>query len=242
MSITLRQGQILEKITREYIRLARPVSSQLLEEKYKLGICPATIRIEMQRLTDEGYLYQPHTSAGRVPTDKGYRFFVDNLLKKEIADILDSFEFKEEFKEERKDVFSFVRRLTKFLADVSANLVVARISRKDFIFKEGWEGILKAPEFENRDYVLNFTRFLEDFEKEIDIFEKSGLEKKNVRVKIYIGRENPLKKGRDFSTILASCCFPKKEQGMISILGPKRMAYEKNINLVNSLVKLLEEF
>ena len=86
MSITLRQGQILEKITREYIRLARPVSSQLLEEKYKLGICPATIRIEMQRLTDEGYLYQPHTSAGRVPTDKGYRFFVDNLLKKEIAD------------------------------------------------------------------------------------------------------------------------------------------------------------
>ena len=78
-----RQKEILNSVIEEYINSAQPVSSQLLEKKYDFGICPATIRIEMQKLTDKGFLCQPHTSAGRVPTDKGYRFFVDNLLEKE---------------------------------------------------------------------------------------------------------------------------------------------------------------
>ena len=66
-------------IVKEYIDSAEPVSSQLLEKKYDFDISPATIRIEMQKLTDKGFLLQPHTSAGRIPSDKGYRFYVDNL-------------------------------------------------------------------------------------------------------------------------------------------------------------------
>ncbi len=80
MTITERQEKILNKVLQEYIKSAQPVSSQLLEKKYDFGISPATIRIEMQKLTDKGFLYQPHTSAGRVPTDKGYRLFVDKLF------------------------------------------------------------------------------------------------------------------------------------------------------------------
>jgi len=80
METTQRQTEILNRLIQEYIDSARPVSSQLLEKKYDFSICPAMIRIEMQKLTDQGFICQPHTSAGRVPTDKGYRFFVDNLL------------------------------------------------------------------------------------------------------------------------------------------------------------------
>ena len=83
MLITDRQKDILDKIIQEYISSAEPVPSQSLEKKYDFGLSPATIRGEMHKLTEEGFLYQPHTSAGRVPTDKGYRFFVDNLLNKE---------------------------------------------------------------------------------------------------------------------------------------------------------------
>jgi heat-inducible transcription repressor HrcA len=68
-------------IIREYVESARPVSSQYLGERYDFGICPASIRIEMQKLTDDGFLTQPHTSAGRIPTDKGYRLFVDQLAE-----------------------------------------------------------------------------------------------------------------------------------------------------------------
>ena len=81
MTMTKRQGKLLDKIVREYINSALPVSSQLLDERYNFGISPATLRIEMQKLTDRGFLYQPHTSAGRVPTDKGFRFFVDELFE-----------------------------------------------------------------------------------------------------------------------------------------------------------------
>jgi len=82
MELSARQKNILDIVVRDYIELARPVSSQYLENRYDFGICPATIRNEMQKLTDLGYLSQPHTSAGRVPTDKGYRLFVDSLMEK----------------------------------------------------------------------------------------------------------------------------------------------------------------
>ena len=79
METNLRQQDLLLKIVEEYINTAKPVSSQLLEKKHSFKVCPATIRNEMQALTKKGYIFQPHTSAGRVPTDKGYRFFVDCL-------------------------------------------------------------------------------------------------------------------------------------------------------------------
>ena len=84
--MTFRQEKILSKIIKEYVKTARPVGSVFLEEKYKLAFCPATIRNEMKELTDMGYLFQPHTSSGRVPTSKGYRFFVNSFLSKELKE------------------------------------------------------------------------------------------------------------------------------------------------------------
>jgi len=80
--VSERQGKILNCIVGEYIGSKTPVSSKVLSSKYGFGIRPSTMRIEFQKLTELGYLAQPHTSAGRVPTDKGYRFYVDNLSPK----------------------------------------------------------------------------------------------------------------------------------------------------------------
>jgi len=113
MYITERQKTILSSIVDEYINSAQPVSSKFLEKKYDFGICPASIRIEMQKLTDAGFLYQPHTSAGRVPTDKGYRFFVDDLLEKDSFNKEDLFKLNNLLKEEIKDSIKFVQLLAK---------------------------------------------------------------------------------------------------------------------------------
>lgn len=229
MKLTQRQEKLLNTIIGEYIELAQPVSSQWLEKKYDFGICPATIRIEMQKLTDNGFLHQPHTSAGRVPTDKGYRFFVDSLLDKELS----SFEIGDWFENEIEDNIKFIQNLTKNLAHISGALALSYLDKEKIFWKEGWEEILKEPEFGEKDFAVNFAGFLENFENNIDNFEiDSGIQ-------IYIGKENPLKCAKDFSLISCKYHLPN-EEGIISLVGPKRMAYDKNISLINSLTKLLE--
>ena len=181
MLITDRQKDILDKIIQEYISSAEPVPSQSLEKKYDFGLSPATIRGEMHKLTEEGFLYQPHTSAGRVPTDKGYRFFVDNLLNKEF----DIFSAENWFAKELDDSLKIIQKLTDNLAYHSGALTFSYDRNDDILWKEGWEEILKEPEFEERDYLINFTEFSENFENNIKELEiDSG-------IKIYIGKENP---------------------------------------------------
>ncbi len=230
MKITKRQGEILNKIVQEYIELAQPISSQLLERKYDFGICPATIRIEMQKLTKMGFLFQPHTSAGRIPTDKGYRFFVDGLFEEKMPEI----EIEDWFKSEISDTIKFIQKLTENLALSSSSLALSYLVKGKIFWKEGWEEILKKPECRKENFVFNFAEFLESFEKNIENL------KLNSEIKIYIGRESPFKKAKDFSIIVSKCNLPEDGEGIIALLGPKRMTYDKNISLIREIIKTLE--
>jgi len=239
MAISERQKEILNGIVAEYIRSAEPVSSKLLEKKYRLKVCPATVRNEMQKLTEDGFIYQPHTSAGRVPTDKGYRFFVDNLLEKEFFGGNLNFEIKEWLEKEMnemKDSIRILQLVTKNLASVSSNLALGYLPDLKILWKDGWEEIIKEPEFEEKSIVSDFIGMLESFEREIGDLEI------NSHIKVYIGKENPFSRAKEFSTILTRCRFPvKKGEGVLAIMGPKRMDYNKNIGLMDYLTKLLEE-
>jgi heat-inducible transcriptional repressor len=228
-----RQDLILSKIIQEYIDFAIPISSKRLEEKYSFGISPATIRNEMQRLTGLGFLFQPHTSAGRIPTDKAYRFLVDKILLRQ-----ELFEKKQDFgiKDWSDDPLRFVQSITRALAATSSSLAVSYLFNERFLWKEGWEELLQAPEFQKTSRVSDFVKFLKSFEEDIEKVSPDS----NIRV--YIGRETPFPKSAEFSLIISKCCFPDKEEGVISILGPKRMAYNKNIALINSLKRILENF
>ena len=79
MSLEERKLEVLRAVIEDYIATEEPVGSKALAERHHLGVSPATIRNDMALLEEEGYIAQPHTSAGRVPTDKGYRLFVDKL-------------------------------------------------------------------------------------------------------------------------------------------------------------------
>jgi len=236
MEITDRQKEILNSIVAEYIQSAQPVSSKLLEKKHKkFQVCPATIRNEMQKLTEAGFIFQPHTSAGRVPTDKGYRFFVDDLLEEETLD--DRFDSKTEewMDDDFKDALKLIQSLTRNLALSSSSLALGYLADEKILWKEGWDRVLREPEFQEKKTITDFFGLLSNFEKEMDSLEmKSGL-------RIFIGKENPFPKAREFSTIIARCRFPEKEQGFLAIMGPKRMAYDRNINSLNHLIKILEE-
>jgi heat-inducible transcriptional repressor len=228
--LTERQEEILRNIVKDYIDLIQPISSEFFEKKHKFGLSPATLRIEFQKLTKKGYLFQPHTSAGRVPTDKAYRFFVNKLFEGEIEE----FKIENWIEKEIKDTIKFLQNLTKNLAEISDSLVLSYLIDEDICWKEGWEGVLKEPEFFEREMVFKFTEFLEIFERNIADL------KINSKIKVYIGKENPFPKSKDFSTIISKCYLPKKREMILSILGPKRMDYNKNIGLMNSLKNFLE--
>jgi transcriptional regulator of heat shock response len=215
MMLSERQKDILQKAVFEYIDQAKPVSSSWLEERYDLAISPATVRSELLYLTEEGYLEQPYTSAGLIPTDQGYRFFVDELP------------YQQDFEE--TPVGGDLYEIGKKLGEASSSLIVIYLPQKSFIWKEGWEQVLRAPEFETREQIESFTNFLGDVERGIRDFHSKNL------LEIYIGKENPFSKEEDFSIMISAYSFPKRQRGLMALLGPKRMAYQKNIGLLNSL-------
>jgi len=224
-----RQKDILQKAIFEYIDRAEPISSGWLEDRYDMQVSPATIRNELFCLTEEGYLEQPHISAGRIPTDKGYRFFVDELLEDQDFDEITADAYLEH---ERRNHEEFLYTLGKKLAEVSSSLIVFYLPKKSFLWKEGWEGVLRAPEFETREQIGSFTKFLEDVENGIRDFRAEGI------LEIYIGEENPFSREKDFSIMISAYSFPKKQEGLMALLGPKRMAYQKNIGLLHSLRRI----
>lgn len=231
MQLTERQSQILNEIVEQYINSAKPVSSQSLEKKHHFKICPATIRIEMQKLTDSGFISQPHTSAGRMPTDKGYRFYVDNFLEKDFFED-SNLGIDELMDREVNDAVKMLQLITKNLADFSSNLAMGYLFNEKILLKEGWEEVIQEPEFKETKFVSDFAEAVKNFEEEIEDMKLSSA------IEVFIGKENPFPKAKEFSMIISRCHFPNDE-GFLAIVGPKRMSYDKNINYLKSLISKL---
>jgi heat-inducible transcriptional repressor len=231
--LTKRQQKILKTIIKEYIETGEAVSSQLLEKKHDFGIGSAMIRIEMQKLTDGGYLLQPHTSAGRIPTDKSYRIFVNRIIEKHFS-IDKDMEKIEEIFEEENDIFKLASHLTKFLAEETSSLAILNLPERDFVFKEGWEELLKEAESFEQDFFPEFAGAIEKFEESFNDL------KINSGIRVFIGKENPVKKAKNLSVISSKCKLPNKEKATLTLVGPKRMDYNRNLSLVQSLNKFLE--
>lgn len=244
--ISERQKDILNELIREYIKTAKPVSSDLLEKK-GFDCCPATIRVEMKKLADLGYLNQPHTSGGRVPTNKAYRFFVDNVVKTENKNsgagknygeaMAGEFEKIKEFHNERMKV---AESIAKSIAYFTHGLVFARLSGDDFTYKEGWREVFKNPEFEEKGVINEFLDTVDRFEENIKMFENDS--KITEQPTVYIGKEGSVLDSGDFSLVVSRGVFPEDSEAIFAILGPTRMPYDKNISLINSLIAEFEKF
>lgn len=120
-----RKRRVLQAIVDDYIHTAEPVGSRTVARKYNLGVSPATIRNEMADLEDMGYLEQPHTSAGRVPSDKGYRYYVDTLVGEQERASLDAEAVRQvlAFKAHRME--GVVRQAAHLLAETTNFLALA---------------------------------------------------------------------------------------------------------------------
>lgn len=235
--ISERQKLILLAVVGEYIKTAQPVGSRLIFEKYDFDISPATFRKEFSDLEDMGFLHQPHTSAGRVPTDKGYRFFVNHILEKRSKERKQVINILEDFSEMKRKHDEIFAEMAKKLSQLTNSVVLSGSVNSKMFFKTGIHEMLSQPELEDGDLRNNFGNIIDSFEDELINYTKLL---SNDQTLILIGKENPAVKAKNFSVIVSKCKLGSDGEGLLVLLGPKRMDYERNLNVINSLVKLLK--
>lgn len=233
-----RQAKILYSLIQEHIKTAKPIASAALVKKNKFGFSPATIRNEFAELENMGFLEQPYTSSGRVPTSKAYRYFVDNIVEgiQRERHRLDDLEAAI-----RSSIGSdhFNRHLVKSLADASNNMALGWTDddNDDFYFS-GFKNLLREPELEGEGYYTKIGDILDRIDDDIEKFVENE-EERGKDVKVFIGSEVPIRGAKDFSLIISSVPY-KFGNLKIAIFGPQRMDYEKNLQLIAGIKKLLE--
>ncbi len=228
MKISQRQEFILITLVKEYIKTAQPVSSGFLVDKYKLDISSATTRNEMAELESLNYIYQPHTSAGRVPTPKAYEYYVDNcVIGKQSKN--SSFKSLDKVFSDSEDGF---KKTAKAMAEISKNAVFWAFHKND-LYYTGVSNLFIQPEFRQSDVVCDISIVIDRMEEIIsDIFDNLKMGEN-----IFIGEQNPF--GNFLSSVLLKYNY-KKHSSIIGILGPVRMDYDKNLGLIRFLKNKLE--
>lgn len=247
MEITERQKQILFQVVEEYAETASPVGSVTMAKLFKVS--PATIRAEMARLEALGLVAQPHTSAGRVPTDAGYRFYVNQISNSiggvlEFADDLEKRELKKRSLERgvhalqvrvnsQSRADAAIRRAVDVLVDLTGNLGLATIGGQ--LYLSGISRLFTQPEFINTDRVQAVAKLLDNLEPWL--MEAAPGEPLN----IFIGQENPIGRNSQVSLIISKFRSPFSDRSYIGVLGPTRQDYLKVMSLVKYAGNMLEE-
>lgn len=238
--MTDRQAKILYAIVEQYAEVAAPVGSVLLAKTF--GVSSATIRAEMARLEETGFIEQPYTSAGRIPTDKGYRFYVNSVTDLAQKSI-DSGEkppgtvnrnaraIDVRVKNTGRSSLT-IRSAVDSLVDITHNLSIATIG--DQLYMSGISYLFSQPEFTNGDAVQEVAKLLDNLEPWLQ--EASP----NEPLSVYIGAENPIGKTSGCSLIISKYRSPYSDRSYIGVVGPTRQSYKQVMGLVRHTGQLLE--
>ena len=231
---TLRQAKVLAEIISKHIKTAEPVSSKLLAKSRVFKVSSATLRNEMNGLEELGYLVQLHTSGGRVPTDKAYRFYVDNLVAQSCFDIADGAKkrIRSAIANGGNDPKEINKTIAKTISDLSDHLIFSNIFESGDCFKVGLSSLMEFPEFREFDRMFQLTSFFDHFETLFDRMEKDFFGRQDFAPNVFIGHENPMGGMKDEAVITVKYSLPRQHLGSMTLVGPTRMDYEKNIGLV----------
>jgi heat-inducible transcriptional repressor len=329
-----RKAKILNAVIHRYIRTGKPVGSKVLIKEYKISLSPATIRNLMAELEKDGYLAHPHTSAGRIPTDKGYRSYVDSLVKLQSYVIEEEERIKREYERKHNEIEDILSETSRILSGLSRctgfvmtpkaqhekikNIELVQISEEDIlvilltqsgmvkhkkikaclayrqlgmlrnflneklrgvsvaqankkiileikdfrqnefeilkivekisevfyniqddIYIDGTSNVIAVPDFSDFEPVKLLIKFNEDKEKFMEVINKDF---NSGRINVKIGSENTLDGLKDLSIITTAYKNKEHVVGVLGIIGPKRMEYEKMMSLVNRISEMLSRF
>lgn len=232
--MNIRQQKILEAVIEEYTETAMPVGSGVLVEKYGFKVSPATIRNDMAELEKEGFLHQLHISAGRIPTDRGYRFFVEEIMKDQKLSLADQKKMQAELLKLKAQKTRLSRTTAKLLSSLSGSLAITGVKENFYDF--GIQELLENPEFKEIDEFCKIAETLDYIDENLETLLKKV---KEGETRIFIGAENPIKSISNCSMVVSPYKTKSGEKGVLAIIGPKRMKYAKNKSLLEYMKKLL---
>lgn len=216
-----RSEEILRAVVQEFIRSGEPVSSDWLYEKYDFGIKPASIRLELNALTEDGFLEQPHHAAGRVPSDRGYELYTQGLLNEPgscRSDFLQLFS-EGEWPE-----------LSLRLSEEAGGLGIAATSASR-LYKGLLETLIDHLDWHSREEVKSVIRDFEELDRRFERLWSGAL---GSEPQVFIGRKSPITRS-DFLSVVASDYDAGGKRVMLCVIGPKRMNYGKTTKLLKGL-------
>ena len=235
--MTDRQAKILRAIVEQYAELAVPVGSVLLAQIF--DVSPATMRSEMAKLEQMGYLCQPHTSAGRIPKDKGYRLYVNSLVETDAishqrssknARYASVMRRRVSAASDRSDLA--IKAAVDSLAEITHNLGLATIGEQ--LYLSGMGSLFAQPEFDRGEHVRAVANLLDNLEPWL------RETRPNETLNVYIGSETPICRDSGVSLIVSRFNSRYSEYSYIGVLGPTRQSYASVMALVSDTGKMLE--
>jgi heat-inducible transcriptional repressor len=236
-ALTARQAQILKALIDEYIKSAEPVGSEVLEKKYNLGISSATIRNEMAALTKISYLKQPHTSAGRVPTPKAMKFYIDQLMEEKQMSLTDEVKTKEEVWDVRDNLDKLMEEATQALAERTNSLSVSALD-DGRSWHAGLANVFVNPEFADLAMCANVFSFLEEARRLQELFFQREVAPSAVEV--LFGEELGWPELEPVGIVTAHF-NAKGHRGALGVIGPTRLHYSVVIPTLRYFGNLIEE-
>lgn len=219
-----RKEDLLKLIVENYVATAEPVGSKFLVDSADLDVSGATVRNEMRELEESGYLAQPHTSAGRIPSEAGYRYYVRHLMAaetpkggvlRELTKIVSG----------ESDSVSRRKHIARFTAEYAGNAVIIAWQRNS-IYYTGLANLFLQPEFRNVSEAVSISSLFDECEERIDdLYEASDQSEPTV----LIGRENPL------GSLCGTVAIRLHGESLMAIIGPWRMPYGRAVGVLQTL-------
>lgn len=235
--LTDRQKQILQSVINEYVEGASPVGSEVLAQKYNLGVSPATLRNEMAALTHAGFLEKPHASAGRIPSDLGFRYYIKNLMQEQEIPVMNEVAIKQRIWANRHDQEKMLKSAVQSLADESQHLSLSA-TNESRIYVAGAVHILRHPEFYDIDLTRAVLHLLDQTDLILEMFGRLPNEQD---FGILLGEEMGFSSMNPCGLVFTRFSLPRGVRGQIGVLGPVRLEYPKIVPLVRYFGELMKE-
>ncbi|MBI3954518.1 hypothetical protein HY333_00590 [Candidatus Collierbacteria bacterium] len=235
MDLTSRQIAIVKAIVEEYTQTAEPVGSVTLENKFRLGVSPATLRNEMAALVDKGFLSQPHASAGRIPTPLAIKFYVNELMKERELSVAEEIAVKEPLWDHRFDLDSLLREATRVLSERTKSLSVAAIDQGK-TYHAGYANLLSTEEFFDLTIARAVYELLDHSNRLMEVFQRgSG----NQPVHFLIGDELGVQFYEPVGCLFADLHIGH-QRGSLGIISSSRQTYP-HIPIVKYVANLVNQ-
>lgn len=238
MAITSRQAQLLRIIIEEYVKSTEAVGSEAMVAKYNLGVSPATVRNEMAALTHEGYLEQPHTSAGRVPTPLGFRYYLSELMEEQAIPIIAEVAIKQRLWQERHEIENLLRSTALALADETREMAIA-VTDTGKVYAAGAAYVLDHPEFYDIDLTRSVLALIDQYDTLVSIFNHGQSDPS--RVNVLVGAETGLPYLAPCSVVYRHFDLGRGRVGTLGVIGPARLNYPTVIPTIRYFSDLMNE-